>query len=282
MNIVFWGEDSFSNVVLNSLIEAGHQVRLVVTPLYENVVYRRLANTCDKYQIEFLRIKNINSKEVEDKLSHIPFDIGVVAHFEKLIKPNLLAIPKYGFINLHPSMLPDYRGMSPQHWPIINGDHVAGITVHKIDDGIDTGDIIVQRSFSLREDMYVSDLQKIWLEHYKTIMVEAIDNILNHRPVIKQSHLPGRYYGKLKPEQCVIDINRGTKEVYNLIRGVSLPYQGASLGNHYIFTASIGDPEVYNKISTAYPDNGFYMATPYGNIIKMKDGFLIIKKFITK
>lgn len=239
LNIVFWGEDAFSNIILNSLIEAGHHVKLVVTPFYENVIYKRLEVTCNKYGIQHIRPRKINSQEVCDAVMEANPDLCVISHFERLIKEPLLSIPKMGFINLHPSLLPNYRGMAPQHWPIINGEKEAGITVHYVDEGTDTGDIIVQRRFPLNDEMYVSDLQKIWMENYKTIMVEAINNIIIGAPTIVQRHLEGSYYGKLKEDQCHINPNGSVQEAYNLVLGVSLPYYGARYDNLIIYRAHI-------------------------------------------
>lgn len=239
LNIVFFGEDSFSDVVLRSLIEAGHYISLVVTPVYNNLVYKRLERTCLTNEITFYRAPKINADETYRRVSEAKPDLCVIAHFERLIKQSLLDIPPMGFINLHPSLLPDYRGMAPQHWPIINREKEAGITVHYVDETADTGDIIIQCVFPIDESMYVSDLQKIWLGYYKTIMIDAIDAILAGMPVREQKNLYGRYYGKLKEEQCVINEKASVLDAYSLVRGVALPYYGASYGNMIIYKAHI-------------------------------------------
>lgn len=255
LNIVFWGEDAFSNVILTSLIEAGHHVSLVVTPYYENFVYKRLELTCNKNNISLLRAKKINSEVVREAVKHAAPDLCVISHFERLIKQPLLDIPPMGFINLHPSLLPFYRGMAPQHWPIINGEKEAGISVHYVEELADTGNIVVQRRFPLLPDMYVSDLQKVWLENYKTIMVEAIDNILEGKPTVEQRHLEGSYYGKLTEEQCHINPEGSVKQAYNLVRGVSLPYYGARYGNTIIYKAHIAEAdEVTDKLTFNFKD----------------------------
>lgn len=279
LKIVFWGEDAFSNVVLNSLIQAGHDIKMVVSPLYNNLVYKKLEYTCHKYQIPFYRFKDINSREVVDLLNSFEPDICVIAHFQRLIKGELLNIPKKGFINLHPSLLPDYRGMSPQHWPIINGEKESGVTVHYVDSGVDTGDIIIQEKFSLNENDYVSDLQNKWIKIYDHIMIDAINRIMDNSPVIVQRHLAGRYYGKLRSEECIIKKDITIREAYNLIRGVSMPYQGAQMDNVIIWKAHPVDKE-YNDIihNSEYPV-GVYINSEKGNFLRLKDGVLIIDKY---
>ncbi|MCF2599829.1 hypothetical protein I6E10_14230, partial [Phocaeicola barnesiae] len=238
-NLVFFGEDAFSCVILQSLINTKYNIKVVVTPYYENYIYKRLEVICNQNKIKFIRTKAINSPEIENIIKSANPDLGVIAHFERLIKRTLIEIPTHGFINVHPSLLPYYRGMSPQHWPLINEEPESGITVHFVDETADTGDIILQRRFALNTDMYVSDLQKIWLQEYKTLVPEAITLIEQGASTIKQHDLKGSYYGKLKDEQCIINNDYTVRQAYNLIRGVSLPYQGASYNNIKIFKAHI-------------------------------------------
>lgn len=275
LNIVFFGEDSFSDVILNSLIDAGHQVKLVITPYYENLIYKKLEHTCSEKQIRFERCKKINSEETCQLVREANPDLCVISHFERLIKKNLLEIPRLGFINLHPSLLPEYRGMSPQHWPIINGDKEAGITIHYVDEGTDTGNIILQRKFPLQGNEYVKDLQKMWMREYKTIMVEAIDKILNGDETIKQSHLEGSYHGRLTEEDCQIDINSTVHQAYNLVRGVSMPYHGAQIGDIIVWKAHIIDNLGIQNLSI-----GVHMDSSIGNVIQFKDGILFIDKYM--
>lgn len=265
LKIVFWGEDAFSCIILRSLAEAGHQIGLVVTPYYDNLIYKRLEGVSKLLQVPLQRAKKINSDEVYEAVKQVQPDLCVISHFERLIKEPILSLPKLGFINLHPSLLPYYRGMAPQHWPIINGDKEAGITVHYVDEGTDTGDIIVQRRFPLTDEMYVSDLQKVWMEHYKTIMVEAIDNIVNNRLVTVQRHLEGTYYGKLKEEQCKINPEGSVYEAYNLVRGVSLPYLGARYDDMIVYRAHVAKEN--EEIGTDKPVLNFF------------DGKLIIEQY---
>ena len=186
LNIVFFGIDAFSNVVLNSLVESEHKVQKVITHPYDEKAFNMLKSTCEKNGIPIIQANKINSKEIIEAVDDCNPDICIIAHFERIIKPELLRIPRLGFINLHPSLLPYYRGLAPQHYPIINGEREVGITVHYVDEGTDTGDIVLQKRYSLEDDTYVAELHALWMREYKTIMVEALDLIVNHAPVIKQ------------------------------------------------------------------------------------------------
>ena len=279
LNIVFWGEDSFSSVVLNSLILDGHYIKLVISPWYNNLIYKRLEHTCHKFHIPFERYRKINSEEVFQRVKSVSPDLCVVAHFEKLIKSPILTIPRLGFINLHPSLLPFYRGMAPQHWPIINGEKETGVSVHYVDSGVDTGDVIIQECITIEKDMYVSDLQNKWTKIYSHIVLHAIDRILKGYPVVKLSGLSGSYYGKLKTEQCQINLNADCQSVYNLIRGVSLPYHGAQIDNIIIWRAHYPHSDVTKKITEKYHTHGVYLRTEFGDFLKLTDGVLIIDKY---
>lgn len=280
LDIVFWGEDSFSNIVLQSLINTGHHIKLVITPFYNNLIYKRLEYTCEKNCINFIRCKDVNSDAVFDKLREISPDICVISHFEKLIKKKNLTIPRLGFINLHPSLLPNYRGMSPQHWPIINGDIETGITVHFVDETADTGDIIVQENIPITTDMYVSDLQKKWIEIYKYIVVEAIKRIQINSPLTSQRNYIGSYYGKLKVEQCTINIDGSISSAYNLIKGVSFPYYGARCYGIIIWKAHFADFKLSIEIMNKYNTNGVFLDSQFGDLLRLKDGVLIIDKYL--
>lgn len=279
LKIVFWGEDSFSSVVLQSLVDSGFYVQRVITPCYNNFIYKRLEQNCIRNDIPFWRCKNINSDEVRKDLTTLKPDLCVVAHFQKLIKSPLLSVPQLGFINLHPSLLPDYRGMAPQHWPIINGEKEVGVSIHYIDEGVDTGDIIIQKRFRLAPNMYVSDLQNKWLEIYRYIMVEAIERILANTPLIKQRNKPGSYYGRLKPEHCQISMESTKDEAFNLIKGVSMPYYGARYENTIIWRAHVPDDETEYILNRKYRNMGIYTDTDQGSFLRLKDGFLIIDKY---
>lgn len=280
MRIIFCGEDSFSAHVLESLIFDDHEILAVFCPIYQNYIYARLKLICEKHHIQFHRIKDINSEENESYIRRQKPDLIAVCHFQKIIKKNIIKIPVYGCINLHPSLLPNYRGLSPQHWPIINGDNETGITVHFINEGIDKGDIILQQKIAIDPQMYVSDLQIKMLTTYKFIVKDAIALLTQKKiKLVPQNHLKGSYYGKLKEDQCYIDLDEGYINAYNLIRGVSEPYFGARLNGYRIWRASLASKEVNQKTKAKFEENGIYFDERFGAFIKFSDGSLIIEKY---
>jgi len=227
IKIVFLGEDAFSNIVLTSLLKTGYNVPFVISPLYNNNIHKRLENTAVSHGSEYIRTENVNSQIVIGKLKKIQPDLLITAHFEQLLKKEIIEIPRIGCLNLHPSLLPYYRGLAPQHWPIINGENETGITIHFIDETADTGNIVLQQKIILADQIYVSDLQLIWAKMYRTVMCEAVERVINGYKGIEQDKTIGSYYGRLKPAQCKIDINGSVNTAYRLIRGVSMPYNGA-------------------------------------------------------
>lgn len=279
MRIIFCGEDPFSVIVLESLIKDNHKILEVFCPKYQNKIYARLKMVCQNHNINFHRIDDINATENQDIIRKQQPDILVVCHFKQVLKKNIIEIPKYGCINLHPSLLPNYRGLSPQHWPIINGENETGITVHFINEGIDKGDIITQHKVAIQPDMYVFDLQVEMMSSYKFIVKDAIKKISKQafKPV-SQNFLKGSYFGELKEQQCNINLNKSYRDAYNLIRGVSYPYFGARLNNYQIWKARLATQKEHQEIVNTYGTNGIYIDDTLGPLIKFTDGSLIVNK----
>lgn len=278
MRIVFFGEDAFSVIVLESIIKSGHEVIAAYCPIYNNSIYLRLQSFCERNFIHFERLSDFADNNLIAKLKLLSIDVIVVCHFQKILKKELIELPKYGSINLHPSLLPLYRGMAPQHWPIINGDTETGLTVHFIDEGVDTGDIIVQKKLSIGKDTYVFDLQNQMKIVYATIVKESLEIIESRLgKYLKQSDLKGSYYGRLRKSNCIITENMDTIAAYNLIRGVSFPYFGARVENYIIWKAKIID---YDKSTIFGSEEKKFGVVTLGNdkYIRLFDGVLKIEK----
>jgi len=279
MNIVFFGEDAFSLEALDSLVKVNHKIVGVFCPRYNNRIYRRLEDYCIQKLIHFERIIHFNDSAFVEKLKKLSPDLLVICHFQKIISKTLIDVPKFGSINLHPSLLPNYRGMAPQHWPIINGDSETGVTVHFVDEGVDTGDIIIQQKLRIEDSWYVYDLQKNMKSIYSTILRDAIDKIFkgNHN-YSTQYNLEGSYYARLKISDCQITLEMSSRDAYNIVRAVSFPYFGARFNDLIVWKAELFEHTSSEYYFASEKKLGLFELDANEKYIKFKDGLLKIIK----
>ena len=278
--IVLFGEDIFTATVLQSLLEHNFEVLLVVCPLYNNNNHKKLQSLAEQNQIKFLREQNVNSGFIKDNLLKAEPDLIVSVHLRKILAKEIFAVSKYGAINVHPSLLPKYRGLSPQHQALIHGDSESGVTVHFIDENVDTGDIIVQEIIPIGKEDYISDFQFKMLKVYKKIVVNAIERIFDNNFVpLKQVKENTSYFGILKKEDRVIDFSKNRTDALNLIRAVSYPYKGAFFGNYLIWKAVIPDNKDELRHLNSLKEPGIYKIEDELILLKFKDGILLSDDF---
>ena len=154
-------------------------------------------------------------------------DIVVVADFGQIISKDIIDLPKYGCINVHPSILPKYRGAAPVNWAIINGDKTTGVTILFVTEKLDAGDIILQKEIEINNDETSITLAKKLYNHGASLLIDAIEKIiLGKDSPITQEESKVMWAPKLEKESGLIDWSKGAKEIVNLIRGL-LPWPGS-------------------------------------------------------
>jgi len=279
MKVVVFGEDMFTSGVVESLLEKGHMLLSVVTPDYHDHRHKRLEETALKHSIVFVKDKDVNSDKIRDHLISVKPDLIIAVHLRKILHKKIFSLALKGAINIHPSLLPKYRGLSPQHQAIMHGDSESGVTVHYINDTVDTGEIILVEKFPILKDEYILNIQFKMLEIYKRIVPESLglleDDSFKPR---KQDLANVSYFGPLKKSDREIDLTRSVQDVYNLIRAVSLPYKGAFYKNYTIWAAEI--PKQSEDLENKYISQGFYFDKVSDKVIlKLKDGFLLSDDF---
>lgn len=284
MNVVVFGEDIYTSTVIESLIESGHKVLLIVTPEYYNENYIILKETASKYHIGFIKSENVNSVEVQGYLENVKPELIVAVHLRKILHEEIFSQAARGAINVHPSLLPRYRGLSPQHQAILHGDDESGVTVHFIDADADTGEIIVQKKFPVSEDDYIVDVQVKMLAIYKKIVVEALGLLEDKAFKPMEQELAGSsYFAPLKRNDRKIDLSKSRLEIYRLVRAVSVPYKGAFYNNYIIWAARIPEPAVEEELKNMYTEAGLYVDKEGGKIIiRLSDGILVSDDYETK
>src|SRR5262249_2507602 len=140
----------------------------------------------------------------------------------------LLELPPYGAVNLHPSLLPKFRGRAPINWAIINGETRLGLTAHVVDEGMDTGDIIARFAFDLVPPQDVGDALELLYPLYGEISLTVVSYFRGGTvPRTKQDHSLATVFPRRKPEDGLIDWNMSVPAVWNLVRSVAHPYPGA-------------------------------------------------------
>jgi methionyl-tRNA formyltransferase len=171
--------------------------------------------------------EKIGSPEAQELLQSLAPDFVVIIAYGQIIPARLLPVPEHGWINLHASLLPQYRGAAPINWAIANGEGVTGLTTMRIDAGMDTGEIVLQEELTIGAAETAPELMARMSEAGAPLMLKTLRGLasdsLTTRP---QIHAEATYAPILKREDGRIDWNRSAQEIYNRIRGFD-PWPGA-------------------------------------------------------
>ena len=180
-----------------------------------------------KKNIELLQPKNLKDQNFVEKIKNFKPDFIIVVAFRMLPKV-IWSIPNLGTINLHASLLPDYRGAAPINWALINGEKYTGVTTFFIDDKIDTGDILLQKRIKINKTDNAEDLHNSLSKIGSLLMYETINKVVNNniKPIKQGSNKIYKTAYKLNKENVKINWESRPIEIYNKIRGLS-PYPGA-------------------------------------------------------
>lgn len=233
MKIIFLGTPDFAVASLQALIENGMQVVAAVTapdkPAGRGMKLQQSA--VKKYAVEknipVLQPEKLKSPEFLDELRSYHADVQVVVAF-RMLPEVVWNMPPLGTINVHASLLPNYRGAAPINWAIINGEKETGVTTFKLQHEIDTGHILLQSTLGITEQDTAGTLHDKLMTAGAALIVDTLHQVekghVAEKPQIvlhDYKHAP-----KLFTETCLIDWNHTTEHVYNLIRGLS-PYPAA-------------------------------------------------------
>lgn len=228
MKIVFMGTPQFAATILKSLDENGHEIVCVYTqpdrpkgrsgkPVPSEVKEYALLRNIPVFQPE--KIKEVS--EVE-RLKSIDADVFVVAAFGQFLSEEILNIPKYGCINVHGSLLPAYRGAAPIQRSIMNGDMVTGVTVMRMDKGMDSGDIISETEVEITEEDNETTMYEKLAKEGADLLVATLPEIENNTAVYTtQDPEFVSFAPSLKKEEGRLDFNKTAWQLDCMVRGMS-------------------------------------------------------------
>ena len=235
MNIVFFANGRFSIPSLESLINSKHKILRVVTNNDKKggrgnkLISTPVAEYCIKNNIQLTRVDNIEDKNFIKKLHDINADIYIVISY-KILPEQIFSIPKHGSINIHASVLPEYKGAAPIQRSIINGDNYIGLTAFKINSRIDSGEIINQLKININDsDNYgkIHDLLSIKSGDFLYKSLELLNKNKSYSYNIKTSS----YAMKINKEEFKISLNENALNIHNLFRGLTPPGPHLLLNN---------------------------------------------------
>ena len=279
MRLIFMGTPDFAVGTLEALIEAGHEVALVVTQpdkprgRSKKLQYPPVKEAALSHNIEVFQPKRLREAESIEYLKKYQPDCIVVVAFGQILPKEILEMPKYCCVNVHASLLPKYRGAAPIQWAVINGEKVSGVTTMRMDEGLDTGDMILKEEVTLAPDETGGSLFDRLAEVGAKLAVQTLqaleDGTAEFTP---QDHEKATQVGMIKKSFGEMDFTKSAVELERLIRGLNpwpgtyTEYQGKTLK---IWDATVkegGDPSKAGTIVNV---------TKHSFGIQTKDGILV-------
>jgi methionyl-tRNA formyltransferase len=241
-----------------------------------------LKQYCKQYNIDYLKDRNVNSAEFIEKISQYHCDLFVSMSFNQIFRKEIINLTKYKIINCHAGKLPFYRGRNILNWVLINDEKEFGITVHYVDEGIDTGDIILQDVHPIADtDNYSTLLTKAYVE-CATILYIAVCLFKNGEEKGKKQkdiHPIGFYCTKRKAGDEYINWNDESRNIFNFIRAICHP---GPMAKSYINGCEVRinkaemvqDATIYKCVK-----GGVLNVDETGFLVKTKDSFIRVTEY---
>ena len=234
LRVVFMGTPDFAEESLKAVYEAGYKIEAVVTNVDKpkgrgmKLIPSPVKQFAESKGLKVLQpIKVKNNVEFLEEIRNINPDVICVVAYGKILPKDLLDIPKYGCVNVHGSLLPKYRGAAPIQWAVLNGDKATGITTMYMNEGMDTGDMILKEEVEIGEEETTGELWNRLSQVGAKLLVETLK-------LIESENAPREKQGEdftlapmLNKEMAKIDWeNKSADEIKNLVRGFN-PIMGA-------------------------------------------------------
>jgi len=228
MRIIFMGTPDFSVPTLEALVASEHEVAAVVTQPDKpkgrgKEIHMSPVKECAlKHNIPVYQPVRARDEAFVEEMRTLKPDAMVVIAFGQILPKSLLDLPKYGCVNIHASLLPKYRGAAPIQWAVINGDPYTGVSTQRMDEGVDTGDIILEEKVEIRPDETGGSLFDRLAEVGAELCVKTIEAIENGTAVYTpQDNSKATHTAKIHKELGSIDWTKSAKEIECLIRGLN-------------------------------------------------------------
>ena len=233
MKIVFAGTPSFAVPTLEELYKNGFDIPLVITQKDrpkgrgKKLQYTPVKEKALELGLEVYQPDNINSDESLEILKEINPDFLIVVAFGQILKKKVLDVPKIDCLNVHASLLPKYRGAAPINWSILNGEEKTGVTIMKIEEGLDTGDMISKGIVPILENDDATTIHDKLSILGGELLVSTLKDIDEKKAIYTpQNDEESSYAPMLYKDTGKVDWNKSAREIFNQVRGLK-PWPGA-------------------------------------------------------
>ena len=228
MRILFMGTPDFAVGTLKAIIEAGHDVAAVVTQpdkprgRSKSLVFSPVKEEAVAHGITVLQPERARDEAFVEELRTYNADVIVVVAFGQLLPASIINMPRYGCINVHASLLPKYRGASPIQWAVIDGCEYSGVTTMKMDEGLDTGDILMVEKVKLDAKETGGSLFDRLSDVGAHLLVKTLEGLeAGTITPVKQDDSESTYVKMLHKSFGKMDFNKSAAELERLIRGLN-------------------------------------------------------------
>lgn len=279
MRIVFMGTPDFAVPCLERLVSDGENVVGVFSQPDKpkgrgHILTPPPVKECAlTHNIPVFQPVKMKASQTVDALKELNPDLIIVVAYGKILQKEILTLPKYGCINIHASLLPKYRGAAPIQWAVLNGETVSGVTSMLMDEGLDTGDMLLKAQVEIGENDTAEDLHDKLSVLGAEVMSKTIAKLKAGELVPeKQPDGEYQYASMLSKSMCPIDWNKSAKEIHNQIRGLySWPMATTLLDGKIlkIHSSKLSDMKSDRAGEVIYNDKKLVVACGDGNAIEI-------------
>jgi methionyl-tRNA formyltransferase len=244
MRVIFFGTlCTFSTAPLRLLIEAGHDLgavmissgrsisgrpitplsppQLAPIPVVDMAAPPSIVAIAWQHQIPVYHINRLSAAETVDTFTQLQADVACVACFPKRIPPVLLGVPRRGFLNVHPSLLPRYRGPYPLFWMLRHGDRGFGVTIHFMNEQLDTGDIAAQAEADLPDGCSSEEADSTLSQYGAELLLDVLHHLEKGHLIRRAQPAGGAYFHVPQESDFAVDTTWSAQRAFNFIRGTN-------------------------------------------------------------
>tara|TARA_B100000029_G_C17596910_1_gene964495 strand:+ start:1501 stop:2436 length:936 start_codon:yes stop_codon:yes gene_type:complete len=280
LKLIFFGSPAYTFFLIDEILKQKYDLQAIITQ--DSKIGKRgkiqktpVENYSEKINVQCLKPKNLRDDNFVDILKNLNSDLFIVYSYGKILPIEIINIPKHGILNIHCSLLPRWRGAAPIQRALLNGDDKTGITFFKINEGLDTGDIISSYEYKIKQTDNTLSLEENLSKLAASKLNDVIEMIITNSNLVKQNNDESLYAKKILKSESLINWNSKGQEIINKIRAfIDWPIAEAKIidSNVKIYSAN------FSKCDHKYNPGEVVAFNKDGLSIAVQDGILIIDR----